>query len=106
MAKKSLVQIAKENLKKAGQVQAVLKKRIQIEKKIKEYEHRLEQLQKECPHHNLEYKNEGSTGSWDRDDSYWTNWFCPDCDKRWTTDQSYEIKQKYPQAIDKTYERY
>ena len=99
---KSLVQIAKDNVKKATEIEAVLKKRKQIESKISEYEKKLEQLQNNCPHHSLEYKNCGSTGSWDRDDSYWTEWYCPDCDKRWTTDQSYAIKQKYSHAIDKT----
>lgn len=104
MAKKSLVQIAKENVKKAAEIEAILKKRRRIEIKIDEYELKLAELQNSCPHHNLEYKNRGNSGSWDRDDSYWTEWFCPDCDKHWTTDQSYDIKVKYSHAKDRTRE--
>lgn len=105
MAKKSLIQIAKENVKKAAEIEAILKKRKQLEKKYAEYNQKLINLQVECPHHNLEYKNKGNSGGWDYDDSYWTEWYCPDCCKRWNTDQSYAIKQKYPHATDKTYER-
>lgn len=104
MSKKSLVQIAKENVKKATEIEAVIRRRKQIENKLGEYYEKLRVLQDKCPHHSLEYKNKGSTGSWDRDDSYWTEWFCPDCDMRWSTDQSYEIKKKYSHAIDKTRE--
>jgi hypothetical protein len=34
-------------------------------------------------------KNEGSSGNWDRDDSYWTSHRCEICDLRWSTDQSW-----------------
>lgn len=105
MVKKSLVQIAKENVKKAEEVEIILKKRKQIEKKYAEYNQKLIQLQLECPHHNLEYKYRGNSGGWDYEDSYWTEWYCPDCNKKWTTDQSYASKNKYPHAIDKTHER-
>ena len=45
------------------------------------------QLQETCSHPNAIGKKGGSTGNWDRDDSYWINYNCPDCEKRWMTDQ-------------------
>lgn len=65
----------------------VQKQRQKIEKKIEEYELRLEQLQKDCPHTNATQKYGSSTGNWDRQDTYWIVHKCPDCDKRWTTPQ-------------------
>jgi hypothetical protein len=41
-----------------------------------------------CPHPDASKKYCGSTGNWDRsDDCYWIEWKCPDCGKKWMTDQ-------------------
>lgn len=46
------------------------------------------ELQNLCKHPNADKKYNGSTGNWDRnDDSYWIEYKCPDCDKRWSEDQ-------------------
>lgn len=76
----------------------VIRRKEQINKKTDALNKAREKLQEECPHHNLRYKNSGSTGNYDRDDSYWRDWFCPDCEKRWTTSQSLESKKQYPHA--------
>lgn len=45
-------------------------------------------LQEQCTHTNVTKKYSGSTGNYDPSaDSYWIDWHCPDCDKRWMTDQ-------------------
>lgn len=49
-------------------------------------------IQDVCPHAISVYSAHGSTGNWDRDDSFWYNHYCYDCRKRWTTDQKYENK--------------
>lgn len=52
-----------------------------------------------CPHENLVYSREGSSGNWDRsEDSYWFHFLCDDCNKNWTAPQTYEELQKYPYA--------
>ena len=41
-----------------------------------------------CPHPDASKKYRGSTGNWDRNDNcYWIEWKCPDCGKKWMTDQ-------------------
>lgn len=69
----------------------------QIAKKVTRRKNRIRQLQSEiaqiqenCPHQNLLYSFGGSTGSWDREDSFWIDFYCKDCEKRWQTDQSRE----------------
>lgn len=48
----------------------------------------LKRLQDECTHPNVEKEYKADTGNWDRgDDSYWINFDCPDCRKRWMEDQ-------------------
>jgi hypothetical protein len=45
-------------------------------------------LQSICTHPNATKKYSSNTGNWDRgQDSYWIDWHCLDCDKRWSTDQ-------------------
>ena len=62
-------------------------------------------LQNECTHENLEYKFRGYTGNYDSTlDRYWIEWFCNDCNKKWTTPQNKIETNKYPKAINKTYE--
>lgn len=74
--------------------------------KIAKAEKELEAFKKKCPHLTLTYKNEGSTGGWDRDDSYWRNWHCHDCGLHWTSQQTYESTRKYPHTLDITYMSY
>lgn len=51
----------------------------------------LEALQLHCTHAEVTKRYRGSTGNYDPScDEYWIEWHCPDCDKRWTTDQSRE----------------
>lgn len=49
-------------------------------------------LQKSCPHPLVArvHKNEGSSGNWDRADSYWTSHRCTLCDLRWSTSQRWQ----------------
>ena len=85
----------------------VIKKKISIELKILKLNDELTDLQDKCPHHTLRYRGCGTSGGWDYEGSYWYDWFCPDCDKRWRTEQKYDIEmdilKKYPNAkkIDK-----
>lgn len=63
---------------------------------------RLARLQDECPHATPTYANRGSTGNWDpQDNAYWTEWDCPDCGKKWRTDQSLASRNQYPGATKK-----
>lgn len=59
-------------------------------------------LQDTCPHQDLTYKYEGSSGNWDKSDNiYWINWKCHDCGKAWSTSQDngwHIINKVYPQA--------
>lgn len=49
-------------------------------------------LQQTCPHPLIarDHKNEGSSGNWDRSDSYWTRHHCTICDLRWHTNQRWK----------------
>ena len=45
-------------------------------------------LQLICTHLNVEKKYDSNTGNYDPSaDSYWIDFFCPDCRKRWRVDQ-------------------
>ena len=51
----------------------------------------LSELQELCTHPDITKQYRGDTGNYDpSQDSYWINWHCPDCDKRWTTPQDRE----------------
>jgi len=66
----------------------VRRRRVNIEKKLAELEQRLAQLQETCTHPLVDKKFGANTGNYDPSaDSYWINWRCPDCNKRWRTDQ-------------------
>ena len=57
-------------------------------------------LQIACKHPAPHMRYRGSSGNYDSSsDSYWIDWHCPDCDKRWLTDQGHEHTSKYPNAI-------
>lgn len=65
-----------------------------IKRKIANINHRIEvrQAQKNfiqniCTHPNVVSVDKGNTGNWDRQDTYWQEHNCPDCEKRWTTPQ-------------------
>lgn len=58
---------------------------------IDERNAKIKEIQRECSHPlaALETKNEGSSGNWDRKDSYWTNHHCTLCDRQWATGQDW-----------------
>lgn len=58
-----------------------------IYKEIEALEKRIEKIQNKCRHENVLKEHHGNTGNWDpNDDCYWTDFHCPDCDKRWSED--------------------
>lgn len=72
-------------------VTQVKRKRINIHNKISKLYEQLAQLQSLCTHPNVTKKFKGDTGNYDPSaDRYWIEWACPDCGKRWTTDQDRE----------------
>lgn len=89
----------KQDLARFEKADAIVKRRQAIENKIKQWDARLNELQKSCPHYHCYYEDKGSTGNWDRDDSFWRNYECMDCGRAWTTDQSYKQDKKYPHAV-------
>lgn len=96
---------AKEVYKRLKFKESMQKKIAKAEDQIEKAYSKLHELQESCPHYDSVYKNRGSTGSWDRDDSFWREYECFDCGKKWQTDQSFTQDEKYPYAVDKTYER-
>jgi len=89
----------KKELEILEKAEAVVRRRIAIENKIKQWTTSLEELQNSCLHYHSFYENKGSTGHWDRDDSFWRNYECLDCGKIWTTDQSSKQDKKYPHSV-------
>lgn len=70
-----------------NQDQIVTKRRHAL-KKIADYKELLEQLQTVCKHPNADKKYCADTGNYDMSqDSYWIEWSCPDCGKKWDTPQ-------------------
>lgn len=56
--------------------------------RLNKLQKKLVELQDECTHPNVEKQYKADTGNWDRgDDSYWINFTCHDCRKRWMEDQ-------------------
>lgn len=96
---------AEETYKRLKFKEQMQKKVVAATNNIEKAYKKLTDLQESCPHFDSVYKNKGSTGSWDRDDSYWREYECFDCGKLWTTDQSRVSTEKYPHAVNKTYER-
>lgn len=80
----------------------ILEKKKLLNKEISNLQDELISLRDSCNHHNLRYKYDGTDSGWDYDASYWVDWFCPDCEKRWTTAQAYDLIKKtqkeYPNA--------
>lgn len=60
----------------------------QITAKIKKHTQELIDLQAECPHTGHIVTHKGDTGNYDPSkNEFWAVHFCPDCGKRWSTDE-------------------
>ena len=66
-------------------------KRISIETKITKLMADLIALQESCNHDNATHIDRASTGNYcPQDVEYWTDHACPDCNKKWRTDQKWQ----------------
>lgn len=55
-----------------------------VEKLKKKFSEKIEKIQSECPHENLEAEHGADLMNWSRsDDCFWIAYYCPDCSKRW-----------------------
>lgn len=60
----------------------------------------IDKLQAGCSHPTPTAEYKGDTGNYDPSaNGYWIRWECADCGKRWTTDQTPEEWNKYPNAV-------
>lgn len=74
----------------------------QIRSKIKRLQNKrtelyqqIEEIKIICQHPEVTKKYCGSRGNYDPScDHYWIEWACPDCGKKWNTDQSRENRLK------------
>lgn len=69
--------------------QLLIRKRLAaIEKRAAQAAADLAVLRQECMHPNVTKNYGADTGNWCKsDDRYWIDYSCPDCKKKWTTDQ-------------------
>jgi hypothetical protein len=59
-----------------------------IDRREEKLAHELAKLQALCAHPNVSKTYKSDTGNWDRtEDCSWIDFHCPDCRKRWSTDQ-------------------
>jgi hypothetical protein len=59
-----------------------------LEDKITKLYNDIKDIRETCPHEHLQGKFGANTGNWcSSDDSYWVDFVCQDCGKRWTEDQ-------------------
>lgn len=66
-------------------------KRDKLVKKQLDLYLQFEEIKELCTHPDVTKQYKGSTGNYDPScDSYWINWQCMDCGKKWVTDQSRE----------------
>ncbi len=66
----------------------IRKKWESIDKREDKLAKELAKLQEQCQHPNLISKYDSNTGNYDPSaDSYWIDYTCPDCRKRWRKDQ-------------------
>lgn len=66
----------------------VRRKWASIDRREEKLAHELAKLQDLCVHSNVTKKYDSNTGNYDPSaDSYWIDFFCPDCRKRWREDQ-------------------
>lgn len=86
----------KAELKRMDEADGIARKRRGIEAKITQWNAKLTALEEACPHYNSWYENKGNTGGWDYDDSYWREYECMDCGKRWHTEQDRKNDKLYP----------
>jgi hypothetical protein len=78
----------------------VQRKLVVIQKRTASAYAALKALQDTCAHPTPTYKYCGSSGSYDpSNDSYWIDWHCPDCNKKWNTPQHRQHTDKYPNAV-------
>ena len=57
--------------------------------RIKTASQTIARVQSKCSHKKVEKKHRGDTGNYDpSNDRYWTEMYCPTCDKRWTVEGS------------------
>ena len=81
----------------------IIKKFTRLKDKEAKLSEEFEALKEICPHPYLRYRNCGSSGNWDRDDSYWREWYCPTCTKRFRTSQDMNetkpLENRYPHAV-------
>lgn len=57
-------------------------------KQLSKIQNEIYALQDECTHPNIDKQYKGSTGNWSKsDDSFWIEFKCLDCGKRWTENQ-------------------
>ena len=55
-----------------------------VDKLKKKFQEKIEKIQSECPHENLNSEYGADTGNWSKsDDCYWIAYQCPDGSKRW-----------------------
>jgi hypothetical protein len=74
---------------KATMTPAQIRRRFEtIERHQERWELAEKELQTICKHPSADKKYRGDSGNWDRSqDSYWIEFKCPDCGKRWIEDQ-------------------
>jgi len=66
----------------------IQRRRHTINKRMDKLYDELTALQESCPHENVDKEYQSDTGNWCKaDDSYWIDFKCQDCDKRWVEDQ-------------------
>ena len=94
LTKQQLAEAEKEYIEaRLSPVEKALKtRRDAVENEMAKLRAELEQIQEDCPHPLIarDAVNEGSTGNWDRQDSYWTRHHCKLCDRRWSTGQRWQ----------------
>jgi hypothetical protein len=79
----------------------VCRKRVALERQQAKVSEALALLRITCQHPTPTFQYKGSSGNYDpSDNSYWMEWHCPDCGKKWTTDKSREERLRYPGAVE------
>lgn len=66
----------------------IRKKWVSIDRRETKLAKELKELQELCSHKNVSKLHKANTGNYDPSaDSYWIEFHCPDCQKRWYVDQ-------------------
>jgi hypothetical protein len=86
----------------SNRMRTIQEKREALELIIKNAYDTLGVLQNQCEHKgDLTYKYEGGGDGWSSADTFWMEWHCHECGKRWTTsqDNAFELTTKvHPNA--------